>query len=310
MSKILLLWYGAFLENGTIGDLLAVRGVARYLTGLGFDLDWASYAEFAGVPARRVDWRQVDPADYDSCIFVCGPILKNHPHLPALFDRFGDRTMIGAGVSLFPTGHPNHFQPFDHVFARDDTEELYGDLAVAAPRPTFARGNGEKRPPVVGIALRGLQTEYGIEQCLSSVADEAINRVAERLVTERSARLVTIENHLARAGIDPDEIERRYATADLILTTRLHGALLAARHHVPFVAVDQIRAGGKVLGVLRDCGWADVHGIESLTADRLLQRSRALLDGSYREQLTRVEETLCGRAFALLRQLGELLSRG
>ncbi|MGD8329090.1 MAG: polysaccharide pyruvyl transferase family protein [Acidobacteriota bacterium] len=309
MPKILLLWYGAFTDNGTIGDLLAVRGVARYLAARDFDLDWASYAEFAGVPARRVDWREVSPADYDPCIFVCGPIIKNHPHLRALFERFRDNTLIGAGVSLFPEGHANHYQPFDHVLARDGNEARFGDLAVAAPRPTFLRDDDEAaRGVVVGVSLRGRQTEYGAELCESDAADAAIGRVAEQLIDERSGRVVTIENHLARARVDPDDIERQYATADLVLTTRLHGALLAARHHVPFVAIDQIVGGGKVRGLLRDCGWPHVYGIESLTPDRLLQSSRALLDGDATAQLERVEVTLRARADALLQQLAALLS--
>ena len=57
-----------------------------------------------------------------------------------------------------------------------------------------------------------------------------------------------------RSQRTPDDIEEQYAECDLVLMARVHGAIAALRQHVPFIALDQINNGAKVLPLLSGFG--------------------------------------------------------
>lgn len=283
--KILVSWYGAFEGHGTIGDLLSLQTLTHYLHDLGYDIDYTSYEAFKDLKGRRVDWQQVNARDYQIFIFVCGPVMKNHPQLTLLFSKFKRAINIGVGVSLFSKDHFNYLNPFDHVFAREGMDTTFDDIAIAAPASVQVKSE-EKGEMIIGISLRGLQGEYGEQNCLSELTDHTIHQAAEILSQKWNAKVVLIENHLKRSGVNPEEIDQAYASCALVITSRLHGAYMALRHEVPFIAIDQIKGGAKVYGILKGESWPHVYKIEEIKqVDQIVKVANEILSGQYTDVL-------------------------
>lgn len=278
--EVLVAWYGSFSGHGTIGDRLSLESVVARLTAEGWRVAHAS-ADAVEMPgATRVDWERVDPRRFAAVVFVCGPIIAGHPQTEALFARFRGRPLLGVGVSLFDAAHEMHADPFTAALARQGGAERFEDVALVAPPPpppSRDRAGGL----VVGLALRGPQAEYGADNCLWERTEGLARVAAAEILRTAGGRVVSIENHLARSGLDPREIEARYAACDLVLTSRFHGAMLALRHRVPFVAIDQIRGGGKVEPLLAGRGWPHVLRADATeTADVVQAATAALADAS------------------------------
>ncbi len=306
--KILVSWYGAFNGHGTIGDLLSVQSLTNYLHNHEYEFHVTSYKYFANIPAKLVDWQKVQPDDYDIFIFVCGPIIKHHLLLPALFDRYSNCHKIGIGVSLFPDDHFNYYYPFDCVFAREGGREIFDDIAIIAPDYFRKKVVSPKKNGItIGVSLRGKQKEYGVENCLFCLTDTIVRDAAECLLTDRKGRIVYIENHIERSGLNAAEIDRQYANCDVVLSSRLHGALLALRHSVPFVAIDQIRNGAKVYNILSRMAWPYVYKVEDITVDRIASVVGELINGSKKELLLEEKQKVFLKAENVLEKLGEYL---
>jgi hypothetical protein len=68
-----------------------------------------------------------------------------------------------------------------------------------------------------------------------------------------------------RTGLrTPAEVESLVAKMDVVLTTRLHGTVLAIKNGVPPLVIDPIAGGRKVIAQARAIGWT-----AAFTADRL-----------------------------------------
>jgi hypothetical protein len=275
--EVLVAWYGSFAGHGTIGDLLSLESVVTRLAGEGWRVSHASAADVVIPGAPRVDWEQVDPARFAAVVFACGPIIAGHPQTEALFSRFRDRPLLGVGVSLFDPCHELHANPFTAVLARQGGMARFEDVALVAPQPVIPRPDGARRGLVIGMALRGSQTEYGAANCLSERVGRLAWAAAERLLARTGGRVLPIENHLARSGRTPRGIEAGYAACDLVITSRFHGAMLALRHGVPFVALDQIRGGGKVAPLLEGRGWPHVLRVDDVDAAGVTRAAVAAL---------------------------------
>ena len=308
--NLLLAWYGSFDGHGTIGDLLSVTSVARYLTDIGHHVFHASAEEFAGIQDHRVDWRLVTPRDFDALIFVCGPIIKHHPLTGELFQKFQEIHRIGVGVSLLPAGHFNHFDPFDFVLAREGKPEVFEDIAIVAPMACGARPQvARSRDITIGVALRGAQTEYGPELCLSEPLQEIVANSIRKILDQHGGRSLLIENHLRRSEVLPDEIEAQYRGCDLVITSRFHGAMLAVRHSIPFIAIDQIKGGAKVLKLVGATGWPYVFPGETVSAERIVESANHLISGGLRERMVDIRAEAIGRAEDTLARLNILIER-
>jgi hypothetical protein len=275
--RLLVGWFGSFSGHGTIGDLRSLEAVVSHLVGRGHEVLHATADPLNITGATRVDWTQISADSYDAVIFVCGPILRHHPETRSFFARFSGVELVGLGVSLLPEDHPNHLNPFNTVFARQGMAEIFGDVAVSAPlpagRPQRKRSGQE---PVIGLALRGDQHEYGAELCLWREAAQLFEALTD-LLGRYGLRIVEIENHLLRSQLTPNEIEQRYAECDLVLTTRFHGAITSLRQQVPFIALDQIRGGAKVLPLLKAFDWKAVFGVDAVDALEIIRVGLNLL---------------------------------
>lgn len=292
-KRLLIAWYGSFAGHGTIGDLRSLESVVTHFVGRGHDVAHATADAFAIPGAARIDWRTSDPAAYDAVIFVCGPILETHPETRALFQHFEASQLAGIGVSIMPTGHFNHFNPFDALFARQGGATDFGDVAIVAPEPYFQplpiRGN-------VGVSLRGAQGEYGEDVCLWRETDDMALNAAASAAPEGGGSVVTIENHLARSGGSAEDIEHLYAHCDLIITSRFHGAVEALRFGKPFIAIDQIKGGAKVFDLLAPLGWPHIYRADSVSADAIEGAAKALITAPDHPKLLEARDTAAHEA--------------
>ncbi|MEO6437144.1 MAG: polysaccharide pyruvyl transferase family protein, partial [Tepidisphaeraceae bacterium] len=232
--------------------------------------------DVANAPAcgPGVDWRAVDPAEYEQVLFVCGP-FRDNAITAEFLGRFRGRRLIGLDLSMLQS--VRQWNPFDVLFERDSDRTQRPDLVFAA----------EEAPvPVVGLLLVHPQPQYG-ERALHDMANKAIRG----LIDSRPMSVVPIDTCLEgnKAGLrTPAEIESLIARMDVVVTTRLHGLVLALKNNVPALAVDPIAGGAKIRQQCQAVGWPVVF-----TADALLD---ADLHAAFDYCLTaeaRAKATLC-----------------
>lgn len=320
--KILLAWYGSFARNGTLGDYLSVKALAGFLESEGFQFDCASSRPYEGLNGRMVSLDCISPSGYDTLVFCCGPVMKSNRKLVSLFEAFAHAHKIGVGVSLFQPGHFNYYNPFDYVLSRENTANNHEDIAIIAPASACPARSGAKNL-TVGLVLRGKQGEYGAENCKSDAANQLLRSLARDLTGKntpliarmldsrhRKSQIVEIDNHLESCKSAPEEIECRYRQCDLILTTRFHGAIMALRNDIPFIAVDQISGGAKVAKLLGHLGYPHVREIDRADARELRTAAARLLENGDASLQTRIKAGAQNRARETLAELGaHLVSR-
>lgn len=302
--RVLVTWYGSF-GHGTIGDLRSMESVVTHLHALGHRVSHATDLDVEIPGSHRVDWRTVDPVFFDCVLFVCGPILRSHIESSRLFSRFSSSRIAGVGVSLFSPDDFNYYNPFQAVFARQGADKDYGDVAIVAPTPLKTERLWRKRNPRIGIVLRGKQAEYGVELCLWAETETLVLRTAWAATRNIQGEITAIENHLVHSRESPDKIEQHYAECDLILTSRFHGAIEALRSGVPFIAIDQIKGGGKVMKLLSRLGWRHVYKVEDVNLDAIAQAASSLLRDPMRPQLLEARSEAISRANETLQSLSE-----
>jgi hypothetical protein len=306
--RLLVAWYGSFDGHGTIGDLHAMQSVVTHLVGHGHDVFHASTGDITIIGSQKIDWRVVSPEAFHTLIFVCGPILKRHPMTRELFEAFESIPKIGVSVSLFPPENLNHIDPFDEVLAREGKPEQYHDVAIVAPDIVPRPKRKEMQPPTIGIVLRGQQAEYGKELCFWEQTAQLAKEVAETLIKRHGGRVIFIENHLRRSGVTAKAIEAMYAECTLIITSRFHGAMMALRHNIPFIAIDQIQGGAKVLRLVGATGWPYVYDASTIDSTQLIADASELLTGRFDKTLADVSTRAIKAANVTLIHLAKIVS--
>lgn len=282
--QILVCWYGSF-GHGTIGDLFSAQVITNFLQQNDYNFHQCSFKDFFGIVGKNVDLEKCNSDNYDVFIFVCGPIMKEHPNLGDLFLKFKNCITIGIGVSLFEKNHFNFFNPFDHYFAREGGECNYDDVALLAPKYPKTISKRKNNELIIGVSLRGKQAEYGIENCLDELADSSILKAAQTIAENNKGRVIFIENHLIRAKMEPDKIDAAYAQCDLVITTRLHGSMISLKHSVPFIAIDQIKGGAKLWNILGDKKWPYVYKIEDIDGyEQIIEIANKILNSDFYNQ--------------------------
>ena len=73
------------------------------------------------------------------------------------------------------------------------------------------------------------------------------------------------------------EVESAIARVDVVVTTRLHGLVLALKNGVPAVAVDPIRGGAKVCRQAEALGWPHAFAVDAATPAALQDALRQCL---------------------------------
>lgn len=241
--RILLTGWSSFVHGeATAGDLQAMTTVAGWLTAAGVAHDVALSPAFGDA---GVDIERVDPDAYTDVVFICGP--AHGWQVDWLTKRFGAATLHAIGVSVI-----DDLDAFEHVLARDSASGARPDLSLAAP---------DRLVPVIGVVRAHRQPEYG--KGLHDEAHAAFDRLLaghDVAIDEFDTRVDPREPGIATAAA----IESRLARADVVLSTRLHGMVLALKHGVPVVAVDAIPGGAKVSRQAAALGWPHCHRADEL----------------------------------------------
>jgi hypothetical protein len=255
MNRTLVTGWFSFEQMGaSAGDLMARDLACAWLEQAGRTYDVALAPPFTG----GVDWRTLDPGDYSHVVFVCGPFGNGEP-LTGFLERFAGRRLVGLNLSMLEP--LDAWNPFDLLLERDSS---------AASRPDLAFLSRQTRVPVVGLILIDSQPEYK-KRDLHQLA----NAAARRLVAARDMAVVPIDTRLDAnsTGLrSPAQVESLVARMDAVVTTRLHGTVLALKNGVPAVAIDPVAGGAKVRRQAETVGWPVVFTADVLD-DRDLSRA-------------------------------------
>jgi hypothetical protein len=246
-------WFSFEQMGASAGDLIARDLTCRWLERAGRAYDVAVAPPFTG----GVDWRAVDPGRYADVLFVCGP-FGNGPPLAEFLDRFRGRRLVGLDLTMLQ--RLDEWNPFDRLWERDSDRAARPDVCFGAETP---------KVPVVGLVLIDAQPEYKGGD-LRLRADGAI----ARLVASREMSVVRIDTRLdenATGLRTAAEVESLVARMDAVVTTRLHGTVLAIKNGVPAVVIDAVAGGHKVRRQAEAIGWPVAFGVEDLTDERLRQ---------------------------------------
>ena len=99
MTVLVAGWFSFEGMGATAGDLL-VRDVACAW----LDEARRSYAVATAPPfTGGVDWRTVEPREYEQVVFVCGP-FGNGPPVDVFLERFGHARLAGLNLSMLEPG--------------------------------------------------------------------------------------------------------------------------------------------------------------------------------------------------------------
>lgn len=229
--RVLLTGWPSFLNGeATAGDVLSMDRVRRALVR-------------SGVPCE-VAWSQVfrpgslglddaDPKRYTHLVFICGPVHGN---------RCDGCTTASARAAGSQSASP-----------------VSTWCSPATPRRGRVGGTSPSRRaleqvPVVGVALAPGQLEYGERRG----HDQVHQRITTWLLEQDCAR-VPVDTRLDprqwRNPSMPSQLDSVLCRLDAVLTTRLHGLVLALRLGVPVLAVDPVDSGGKVGAQAAAWGW-------------------------------------------------------
>jgi hypothetical protein len=243
MRVLLAGWFSFLHGEATAGDLVALEAVRRSLeaAGFGYDIAWSPVFRPGGL--RLAD---APPERYSHLVFVCGPL--HGEQFTQLRTRFAALRRIAVGVSVIDPADPA-CAAFDLVLARDGGPGSPArDLASAVPPPAAGR------VPVAGIALAAGQGEYGARRR----HEEVTARLTE-WVSGKDCAPVVLETRLDtrdwRLCSTAEAFQALLSRLDVVVTTRLHGLVLALRAGVPALAVDPVDGGGKVTAQARAWAW-------------------------------------------------------
>jgi len=250
--KALVAGWFSFEEMGaTAGDLISRDLAGEWLREAGYECHIAHAPPFSD----GVDWRAVDPSQYDLVVFVCGPFGKNELTSEFL-SRFPGARLVGLNLSMLQP--LDVWNPFDLLLERDSDRTSRPDISFLSERTLV---------PVVGVVLVHPQEEYG-GRAMHGAANEAVRR----LLSGREVAAVPIDTRLDvnETGLRTSaEVESLVARMDLLVTTRLHGTALSIKNGVPAIVIDPIAGGAKVKRQADTLGWPLVFTADSLRDETL-----------------------------------------
>jgi hypothetical protein len=272
-------WFSFENTAAAVGDVLAKDVVCEWLDLAGVIYDVALAPPLTG----GVNYFTVDPARYSHLIFVCGPFHKSN-----LLQRFEGCHRIGINLSMVEP--VDSWNPFDLLLERDSSAATRPDITLLSTTP---------RVPVVGLVLGRMDENAGKPGSSYQVANAAL----QQLVASREMSAVPIDTRLDIPGSGSfrtaREIESIISRMDVILTTRLHGMVLALKNGVPAIAVDPIPQGDKIRRQAEVLGWPLIFTVDDLTGKALQQA----FDYSFTEAARTQAKECYGRAVKGIEEL-------
>ena len=251
MRALIAGWFSFPNCTPTAGDVMARDLVANWLQAANVPWDFLVAPPLDG-GVRPEDMR---PEAYTHFLLVCGPYVQGRQ--TDLMNRMAHCVTAGVNLSYLELLTPG-LVSFDHLFERDSERIVRPDLTFICP---------VERVPVAGRILVHPQGEYGSRAC----HDQA-NAAIEILLKSQHAAAISIDTQLGNnsGGLrNAAEVVSVIAKMDVIVTTRLHGLVLALRSGVPALAVDPIAGGAKIAAQAKAIGWPVVFTADQLDADEL-----------------------------------------
>jgi hypothetical protein len=277
VSVLITGWFSFEDGHATAGDLLAAEVVRGWLDEAGVSHVTAAVQALGG----DVELCDTNPDDHEVVVFVCGP-FENKRYEAELFQRFGASRLIGINLTLAQS--PDSWNPFDVLLERDSPTTGCPDLVFSA---------AAKPVPVVGVCL---VEDY--EGGLTDQARHAIDRLLERFEAARIPVDTRLPDNLGGLR-SPHEVEAVLAAVNVVVTTRLHGMVLALKHGVPALPIDPAPGGRKIARQARTIGWPISFSADSLTDERLDDAFRFCLSQEARSKA----EACADRAVEMLQQV-------
>ncbi|MFA1547586.1 polysaccharide pyruvyl transferase family protein [Actinomadura chokoriensis] len=242
--RVLVVGWPSFLHGeATAGDVLAMEAVQAALTSARIE------CHLAWSPVFRPDGLNLDqagPDSYTHLVFACGPLHGRQ--IEELHRRYARCIRVAVGVSVIHPDDPA-VTGFHAVLPRDAPGE--------APRHDLAALRTVPSVPVACVVLAPGQAEYGGRRRHDRVERE----LTEWLAARECARLpldTRLDPRDWRLFTTAAELESVLRRVDVVVTTRLHGLVLALKHSVPALAVDPVGGGAKVTAQARAWSWPAV----------------------------------------------------
>jgi exopolysaccharide biosynthesis predicted pyruvyltransferase EpsI len=132
------------------------------------------------------------------------------------------------------------------------------------------------------------QKEYG-KLAMHQAANDAI----EYLLQRKTACQIRIDTRLDenKTGLrSAEEIETLISRMDAVVTTRLHGTVLALKHGVPTLAIDPIAGGAKIKIQADTIGWPLVTTADAIDPAELSRTFDLCLTTEYRKLAVRCRD--------------------
>jgi Polysaccharide pyruvyl transferase len=226
-------WFS--FENGhaTAGDLITRDVVASWLESRGWRYDVAVAPPFEG----DVRWDGVDGRAYDAVVFACGPFQQGELE-EAFLAHFRGTPVYGVNLSMVESLET--FDPFASLWERDSDRATRPDLTFVSEAPLI---------PVVGVCK--VEPYPG---GLTEVTDPAIDALVERQAVAGVPIDTRLDANTTGLG-SPAAVESLIARLDAVVTTRLHGFVLALKNGVPAVPIDPEAGGFKIVKQAAAVGW-------------------------------------------------------
>lgn len=234
-------WFSFLHGEATAGDVGAAETVCARLgaAGIPHDVAWSPVFRPEGMDLEEAEGR-----DYSDLVFVCGP--AGGEQIRDLHRRFPHCRRVAVGVSVVDVEDPA-FLGFHDVLPRDGTS--------ARPQRDLAHGAPPGSPlPVVGVTAAPRQPEYG-----GCSHHERVHEVLGGWLVDKDCARLPLDTRLDRRDWEhcasPAQFDALVRRTDLVVTTRLHGLVLALRNGVPALVVDPVLGGAKVTAQARAWAW-------------------------------------------------------
>ncbi|MDQ3683655.1 MAG: polysaccharide pyruvyl transferase family protein [Bacteroidota bacterium] len=232
-------WFSYEDMGNTAGDMIARNMVCNWLDDANIPYDVA--VSNPSLHPGGINLEEANPEKYTDLLFVCGPFGNGSP-ITELLIRFSRCRLIGVNLTLLEP--LESWNPFTFLYERDSSAASNPDITLYAPNP---------KVPVVGVILITKQDEYGKRD-----VHQKANQAIEDLVRSREMSVVRIDTVLEnnKGGLrTPGEIEALIARMDVVVTTRLHGTVLALKNGVPVIPIDPVAGGAKVTAQVKTLEW-------------------------------------------------------
>ncbi len=273
MKVLIAGWFSFKWMGATAGDLYSKDVVCDWLASKQIPFDVAFTEPFEG----GVNWQDVAAAEYTHVIFVCGPFANGEPLIEFL-DKFRASRLVGINLSMLQ--NLAEWNPFELLLERDSSRRNHPDLVFLSQQPAV---------PLVGVILVKPQKEYG-----ARAQHHQANDLIDALLEHQPGALVKIDTRLDvpnEGGLrTPQEIESLIARMDVVVTTRLHGLVLALKNRVPVLAIDAIQGGAKITTQARELGWPCTFRVDDVNPAQLQQAFAYCLTAEARDKAGQCRE--------------------